>query len=104
MEKNLYLTNTTTLSDRLMPNINLQLQDLQGRKQQLNQQTHLFIVLMGMVLGAVLTLFIAYHLEMNVLNIALLLTFPVLLTYMLRKVYIHTLVHTEHEECDSSLF
>lgn len=100
MEKNVYFTETT-LSDRFVsPVATDHTQYLHQRKLQLNQQTHLFIVLMGMVLGTVLASFMAYHLNMTVFNGGLLLSFPVLLTYMLRKIYIHTLVHTEDEVFD----
>ena len=97
MEKNVYFTEAT-LSDRFVSPVTAD--HLQQRKSQLNQQTHVFIVLMGMVLGAVLASFMAYHLNMTVLNSGLLLSFPVLLTYLLRKIYIHTLAHTEDEVFD----
>ena len=38
-----------------------------------------------------------YHLNSTGLNAMLLLSLPVILTYLLRKIYIHTLVYAEHD-------
>jgi hypothetical protein len=97
MEKNGYLTENT-FPHTFMPTtahsqqkINSQ-QEIHGRKLQLNQESH-----MGMVIGAILALFIGYHLNSTGLNAMLLLSLPVILTYLLRKIYIHTLVYAEHD-------
>lgn len=100
MEKNLYIT-PSRLSDTGMPTTNLHAQYLQGRKQQLNQQSHVFMIAFGMFIGAILALFVGYHLNMTLFNVAVLLSLPIILTYMLRKIYIHTVVHIEHQEIEN---
>ena len=102
MEKTGYLAENT-FPHTFMPTtahsqqkINSQ-QEIHGRKLQLNQESHMFIVCMGMVIGAILALFIGYHLNSTGLNAMLLLSLPVILTYLLRKIYIHTLVYAEHD-------
>ena len=61
----------------------------------LNQKSHLFIVVLGAVIGAILSTFIAYHLNSNPLSYTLISVIPFALAYSLRKVYIHTLVHSQ---------
>lgn len=61
----------------------------------LNQKSHLFIVVLGAVIGAILSTFIAYHLNSNPLSYTLIGVIPFALAYSLRKVYIHTLVHSQ---------
>ena len=61
----------------------------------LNQKPHLFIVVLGTVIGAILSTFIAYHLNSNPLIYTLISVIPFALAYSLRKVYIHTLVHSQ---------
>lgn len=61
----------------------------------LNQKSHLFIVVLGAVIGAILSIFIAYHLNYNPLSYTLISVIPFALAYSLRKVYIHTLVHSQ---------
>lgn len=61
----------------------------------LNQKPHLFIVVLGAVIGAILSTFIAYHLNSNPLSYTLISVIPFALAYSLRKVYIHTLVHSQ---------
>ena len=67
-------------------------------KDKLEQRTHLFIVVLGMLIGSSIALGIGYHLNSNVLNYALLSFIPIVLAYSLRKVYIHTLTHTRFDE------
>lgn len=65
----------------------------QNIKTELEQESHLFIICLGMMIGAILSLFIGYHLNTTWINLFLLMSFPVALTYCLRKIYIHTLIH-----------
>lgn len=60
---------------------------------ELEQESHIFIVCLGMLIGTTLSLFIGYHLNTTLMNIFLLMSLPVALTYCLRKIYIHTLIH-----------
>lgn len=51
---------------------------------------------LGAIIGTIFSLFIAYHLtEINLGIYALLSIIPLALSYSLRKVYIHTLVHSQ---------
>ena len=61
----------------------------------LNQKPHLFIVVLGAVIGAILSIFIAYHLNSNPLSYTLISVIPFALAYSLRKVYIHTYTGTQ---------
>jgi len=61
----------------------------------LNQKSHLFIVVLGAVIGAILSIFITYHLNSNPLSYTLIGVIPFALAYSLRKVYIYTLVHSQ---------
>ena len=71
------------------------LQKAEQIKQTLEQESHLFIVMLGAVIGSILSLFIAYHLTPNLLEYSLLGVIPFALAYSLRKVYIHTLIHSQ---------
>ncbi len=64
-----------------------------SRTAELNQQPHFFIVVMGTIIGAILALFIGYHIEPIAWQVALLASIPWALAYLLRKVYLYTLVH-----------
>nr|WP_322873947.1 FUSC family protein [Acinetobacter sp. CFCC 10889] len=66
---------------------------LENIKTKLEQESHLFIICLGMLIGTILSLFIGYHLNTTLMNVFLLLSLPVALTYCLRKIYIHTLIH-----------
>ena len=66
---------------------------LEKRTAELDQEPHLFIVIMGTLVGVILALFIGYHVEPISWQIAILASLPWALAYMLRKVYIYTLVH-----------
>lgn len=54
----------------------------------------MFVVILGTVIGAILALFIGYHLNTSVIHFMLLSVLPVCLAYGLRKVYIYTLTHS----------
>ena len=70
-------------------------QKIQQMKYRLDQESHIFIVTLGAIIGSIFSLFIAYQLEPNVFIYALLSLIPFALSYSLRKVYIHTLVHSQ---------
>lgn len=77
---------------------NTQYVELNKINQLLHQQSHLFIVGLGTVIGALISLLIGYHLETTAANIALLSLIPMALPYLLREVYIYTLVHMQDDE------
>ncbi|AMW78216.1 hypothetical protein AMD27_04445 [Acinetobacter sp. TGL-Y2] len=60
---------------------------------QLNQQSHIFVVFLGAILGAFIALAIGYSIEVSLLHYSTLSLIPVLTSFVLRKVYIHTLIH-----------
>lgn len=62
-------------------------------KNQLDREPHLFIVLLGAVIGVILALFISYHLKVMLFSLVCLVALPVTLAYFLRRVYIYTLLH-----------
>lgn len=70
-------------------------QKIEEIKMVLDKQSHLFIVILGAVIGTILSIFIAYHLKPNLFEYAVLSVIPFALSYSLRKVYIHTLVHSQ---------
>lgn len=61
--------------------------------QSLEKQSHIFIVILGSILGTIFSAFIAYHISYSFINFLFLMIIPILVSYFLRKVYIHTLVH-----------
>jgi hypothetical protein len=61
----------------------------------LNQEPHFFIVILGLIIGTILSIFIDYHLSPHLWSYGLLSLLPFTLAYGLRKIYIHTLIHTE---------
>jgi len=71
------------------------LQKVKHIKQTLEQESHPFIVMMGAIIGSIFSIFIAYHLTPNFIEYALLGVIPFALAYSLRKVYIHTLIHSQ---------
>ncbi|WP_104473623.1 hypothetical protein [Acinetobacter indicus] len=85
----------TALLQRAHQQQNLQLHHL---KQQLEQRSHLFIVGFGTALGAILAMFIAYHLSNIWSGYLIVAVLPLLVAYGLRKVYVHTLSHTIEED------
>lgn len=58
----------------------------------LDQQSHLLVVILGTLIGAVFALFIGYHLNSSWENLWL-VSLPLGMSYLLRKVYIYTLLH-----------
>ena len=73
------------------PTYNQKIQRLEEAKFELNQRPHFFIVLLGLTLGSIFSLFIAYHIQPHVMSYLLLSTIPLILAYCLRRVYIYTL-------------
>lgn len=68
--------------------------DTVNEMEQLEQESHLFIVVLGTVIGAILALFIGYHLNTGIVQFLLLSILPVFCAYFLRRVYIYTLTHS----------
>ncbi|WP_347455921.1 FUSC family protein [Acinetobacter sp. ANC 7454] len=68
--------------------------DTVNEMEQLEQESHLFIVVLGTVIGAILALFIGYHLNTGIVQFLLLSILPVFSAYFLRRVYIYTLTHS----------
>ncbi|WP_374663382.1 hypothetical protein [Acinetobacter sp.] len=62
---------------------------------QLHQQSHVFIVSLGAILGVLISLSIGYHLRTTAINMMLLSLIPLALSYVLREVYIYTLTHMQ---------
>lgn len=60
---------------------------------QLNQQSHVFVVFLGALLGACIALAIGYSIEASLVHYSTLALIPLLMSFVLRKVYIHTLIH-----------
>lgn len=84
-------------SDNLVqfqPKENIKLQRLHQISEELEQQSHLFVVILGTVIGAILALFIGYHINTSIMHLILLSILPICLAYFLRKVYIYTLTHS----------
>ncbi|WP_216933836.1 MULTISPECIES: FUSC family protein [unclassified Acinetobacter] len=84
-------------SDNLVhfqPQENIKLQRLHQITEELEHQSHLFVVILGTVIGAILALFIGYHINTGIIHFILLSILPVCLAYFLRKVYIYTLTHS----------
>lgn len=76
------------------PQVNLKLQRLHQINFELESESHLFIVCLGTVIGAIFALFVGYHLNSSAIHFLLLITLPVCCAYLLRKIYIYTLVQT----------
>ena len=71
-----------------------QLERITQMTDELEEQSHLFIVVLGTIIGAILALFIGYHIDAAAVHFLLLSALPVCLAYSLRKVYIYTLTHS----------
>ena len=71
--------------------------ELHKINQMLHQQSHLFIVALGTLIGALIALFIAYHLKTTTANVLLLSWIPFALPYLLREIYIYTLIHIQDD-------
>ena len=66
-------------------------------QQQLERQSHFFIVILGALIGASLALCVAYHWADHVLSYLALAIIPIVLSYSLRKVYIYTLSQCQYD-------
>lgn len=76
------------------PQANLKLQRLKQITFELEHESHLLIVFLGTVIGAVFALFIGYHLQNHAIHFLLLISLPIGLAYLLRRIYIYTVVQT----------
>lgn len=61
-------------------------------KKILEQKSHTFIVFLGAFIGGILSVFISYHLNSTFIFFVFLSILPISFAYILRKVYINTLV------------
>ncbi|NHB58344.1 hypothetical protein G9F32_09985 [Acinetobacter sp. 194] len=59
----------------------------------LNAESHIFIVVLGALIGAAIAFAIGYSISANWLEYGLLMLIPLVITYFLRKVYIYTLLN-----------
>lgn len=59
----------------------------------LNQQPHFLVLLLGLVTGSTIALAIGFTLKADLATSLLLSLIPIALCYLLRKVYIYTLLH-----------
>src|SRR5690606_19181303 len=83
-------------SDNLVqfqPKENIKLQRLHQISQELEQQSHLIHVIVGPVSGAILALFIGYHIITSMMHFILISIVTFCLAYILRIVYIYPLTH-----------
>ena len=68
-------------------------------KQEMNHPAQLLIVAVGMCIGAIFAISIAYnlHIQPTLWHIALLTLIPLSIALLLRQVYIYTLIHMEQD-------
>lgn len=66
---------------------------LHNLKNRLNGQSHIFIVTLGSLIGAAVALAIMYSLSATWMSYLFLIIIPVCVSYILRKVYIYTLIN-----------
>lgn len=59
----------------------------------LEQQPHFFILFLGLITGSVIALAVGFALKVNLFNAILLMLVPIAICYLLRKVYIYTLLN-----------
>ena len=62
-------------------------------RQHLNTQSHIFIVLLGMLLGSTIALAIGHSIAPTLIHFLFLGMIPITMSYILRQVYIYTLIH-----------
>lgn len=62
----------------------------------LEHQSHLFIVLVGAIIGAIITMAVSLHLNITPISYAVFFIIPLAFSFILRKVYIHTLSRITH--------
>lgn len=61
----------------------------------LEQKSHAFIVFLGALIGGVFSLFVAYHVDIYFLNYIFFTILPIGFAYLLRKIYINTIIKIE---------
>lgn len=79
---------------QFQPKENIKLQRLNQITDELESESHVFVVILGTLIGAILALFVGYHINTSIIHFILLSILPVCLAYLLRKVYIYTLIHS----------
>lgn len=79
---------------QFQPKENIKRQRIDQMNDELERQSHLFVVILGTMIGAILALFIGYHTNISIIHFMLLSLLPICLAYGLRKVYIYTLTHS----------
>lgn len=72
------------------PKHNYKMHRLAEAKFELNQRPHFFMIILGLVIGSILSVFIGYHIQPQLMSYIFLSFIPLLMAYGLRKVYIHT--------------
>lgn len=82
--------NTQNLSTDNHPDGSFQLQDFHKL---LNAESHIFIVLLGSILGGMIALAIGHSVQASPVNFVMLSLIPIGMSYILRKVYIYTLLN-----------
>ena len=66
---------------------------LQDLHKLLNAESHIFIVLLGSILGGMIALAIGHSVQASPVNFVMLSLIPIGMSYILRKVYIYTLLN-----------
>lgn len=59
----------------------------------LHQQSHIFIVTLGAIIGGIIAIAIGYSAKASTLNYFMLSLIPLSMSLILSKVYIHTVIH-----------
>lgn len=59
----------------------------------LNAESHIFIVVLGALIGSAIAFAIGYTISANWLEYGLLILIPLIIAYCLRRVYIYTLLN-----------
>lgn len=67
--------------------------DLKDIKKIIHAESHIFIVLLGAVLGAIIALAIGYSIQASLWSYISLSLIPIISSYILREVYIYTLLN-----------
>ena len=70
-------------------------QQYEEQKYSLENESHKFIVFLGALIGGIFSLFIGYSLNLNFSQYLFLSILPIGLAYILRKVYINTIIKTQ---------
>lgn len=71
--------------------------DLRNIKKILHAESHIFIVLLGAILGAIIALAIGYSIQASLWSYISLSLIPIISSYILREVYIYTLLNFQED-------